>query len=131
MVLRQNAEGLIYGITYVDHQTQSVFNGSALGKLYSAKAIQKRCGLNELVHQKTAVYKVKKSDGISLQSDSREVRHTSVGENSKKSITGDDTNVIAKFVNALTQSEYDSSYLPNQLKGKKKKKKRKGQSDNQ
>jgi hypothetical protein len=131
MVLRQNAEGMIYGITYVDHQTQSVFNGSTLGKLYSAKAIQERCGLNELVHQKTTVYKVKKSDGISLQSDSREVRPTSVGENSKKSITGDDTNVIAKFVNALTQSEYDSSYLPNQLKGKMKKKKRKGQSDNQ
>jgi len=42
VVLRQNKDGIIYGITYVDHQTKSVFNGSDLGKNYSAKAIQER-----------------------------------------------------------------------------------------
>lgn len=44
MVLRQNKEGIIYGITYVDHQTKSVFNGSDLGKAYSAKMILERTG---------------------------------------------------------------------------------------
>ncbi len=44
-VLRQSEEGRIYGITYVDHRTQSVFNGSELGKQYSAKAMQERLGL--------------------------------------------------------------------------------------
>ena len=43
VALRKNDTGLIYGITYVDHQTKCVFNGSALGKQYSAKAIQERC----------------------------------------------------------------------------------------
>jgi len=43
MVLRQNDNGLIYGITYVDFRTKSVFNGSDLGKQYSAKAILERC----------------------------------------------------------------------------------------
>jgi len=43
MLLRQNANGLLYGITYIDHQTKCVFNGSALGKVYSAKGIQERC----------------------------------------------------------------------------------------
>jgi hypothetical protein len=42
VVLRQNQEGLIYGITYVDHKTKTVFNGSDLGKQYSAKAILER-----------------------------------------------------------------------------------------
>ncbi|MDB5143612.1 MAG: relaxase [Mucilaginibacter sp.] len=42
-VLRQNAEGVIYGITYVDHRSRCVFNGSAIGKTYSAKAILERC----------------------------------------------------------------------------------------
>lgn len=42
-VLRKNDTGLIYGITYVDHRSKSVFNGSTLGKNYSAKAIQERC----------------------------------------------------------------------------------------
>lgn len=43
-VLRRNADELIYGITYVDYRTKCVFNGGDLGKEYSAKAIQKRCG---------------------------------------------------------------------------------------
>lgn len=42
IVLRENKEGIIYGITYVDHQTKSVFNGSDLGKAYSAKMILER-----------------------------------------------------------------------------------------
>ncbi|MCF2505168.1 relaxase/mobilization nuclease domain-containing protein [Dyadobacter sp. CY107] len=42
-VLRKNDSALIYGITYVDHRSKAVFNGSSLGKNYSAKAIQERC----------------------------------------------------------------------------------------
>jgi hypothetical protein len=41
-VLRQNAEGRLYGITFVDNQNKVVFNGSDLGKGYSAAAIQSR-----------------------------------------------------------------------------------------
>ncbi len=43
-VLRQNEDGIIYGVTYVDNHTKCVFNGSALGKPYSAKGILERCG---------------------------------------------------------------------------------------
>ncbi|MDN3548793.1 relaxase/mobilization nuclease domain-containing protein [Mucilaginibacter aquaedulcis] len=42
-IIRRNEEGLIYGITYVDHQSKCVFNGSNLGKAYSANAIRERC----------------------------------------------------------------------------------------
>ncbi|MBS0027110.1 relaxase/mobilization nuclease domain-containing protein [Chitinophaga hostae] len=42
LVARQNDQGLIYGLTYVDHKTQSVFNGSDLGKAYSANQLQTR-----------------------------------------------------------------------------------------
>ncbi len=41
-VLRQNAEGRLYGITFVDNQNKVVFNGSDLGKGYSAAALQSR-----------------------------------------------------------------------------------------
>ncbi len=44
VVLRQNKEGIIYGVTYVDHQTKCIFNGSDLGKAYSAKMILERTG---------------------------------------------------------------------------------------
>ena len=44
-VLRQNKEGLLYGITYIDFKTGCVFNGSDLGKEYSAKGMLQRCAV--------------------------------------------------------------------------------------
>lgn len=42
VVPRINAAGLLYGITYIDHEGKCVFNGSDLGKTYSANAIRER-----------------------------------------------------------------------------------------
>lgn len=39
VIFRQNEEGRLYGVTYIDQQTQCVFNGSDLGKAYSANAL--------------------------------------------------------------------------------------------
>jgi len=39
VIFRQNEEGRLYGITFVDHQSKAVFNGSDLGKTYSAAAL--------------------------------------------------------------------------------------------
>jgi len=41
-VLRQNTEGRLFGITFVDNQNKVVFNGSDLGKSYSAAALQSK-----------------------------------------------------------------------------------------
>ncbi|MFX8106709.1 hypothetical protein ABTK92_20800, partial [Acinetobacter baumannii] len=38
----QNAQGRLYGITFVDNQNKCVFNGSDLGKGYSVAAIQSK-----------------------------------------------------------------------------------------
>ncbi|MBD1362944.1 relaxase/mobilization nuclease domain-containing protein [Mucilaginibacter sp. ZT4R22] len=35
-ILRQNDEGRIYGVTFIDQKNKAVFNGSDLGKTYSA-----------------------------------------------------------------------------------------------
>jgi len=40
MLSHASQTGAVYGLTYVDHRTKSVFNGSDLGKQYSAKHIQ-------------------------------------------------------------------------------------------
>lgn len=42
VLFRKNADGVIYGITFVDNRNKVVFNGSDLGKAYSAKAITER-----------------------------------------------------------------------------------------
>lgn len=41
-VMRKSPEGRVYGITFIDHKSRSVFNGSDLGKAYSAKGILDR-----------------------------------------------------------------------------------------
>ncbi|MFB9844098.1 relaxase/mobilization nuclease domain-containing protein [Mucilaginibacter ginsenosidivorans] len=43
LLVRQNADGVVYGLTFVDHERKVVFNGSELGKAFSAKAILDRC----------------------------------------------------------------------------------------
>src|SRR5450432_1770518 len=48
-VLRQNEIGLIYGITFVDHLNKAVFNGSELGKQFSAAAIQNKFQTNKSI----------------------------------------------------------------------------------
>ncbi|MBB2148968.1 relaxase/mobilization nuclease domain-containing protein [Pedobacter gandavensis] len=63
LVLRQNDQGRIYGATFVDHQSKAVFNGSDLGKLYSANAMMERISsedrlrsfLKPVIQQKTYV----------------------------------------------------------------------------
>ena len=42
VLFRQNEEGRIYGVTFVDNKAKVVFNGSDLGKAYGAKAITDR-----------------------------------------------------------------------------------------
>lgn len=44
LIFRQNEKGLIYGATYIDHKNRVVFNGSDLGKPFSAKGILERLG---------------------------------------------------------------------------------------
>lgn len=44
VLFRRNEEGRLYGVTFIDHNTKSVFNGSDLGKSYSANALSQWFG---------------------------------------------------------------------------------------
>jgi hypothetical protein len=130
-VLRQNVDGIIYGITYVDHHTKCVFNGSDLGKQYSAKAIQERYHQGDQAERKLILVDTKEQAGSqknmatlieinpALITGSESVRHTiGMGE-------------LPKALDAVMSPEFNNSYVPYQLKGKNKKKKRKRISNNQ
>lgn len=112
LIYRQNSQGLIYGITYIDHTTKCVFNGSALGVKYAAKAIQERCGGSELkASGKIYKNKLEKMEAITSPSfiSDRELQ---------------------KIIDSIIQPSFPEDYVPSQLKGRRKKRKRKGQSDN-
>ena len=42
LVLRRNGTGRIYGVTFIDHRSRTVLNGSRLGKEFSANTLD-RC----------------------------------------------------------------------------------------
>ncbi len=41
VVFRENDEGRIYGATFIDHRNREVYNGSRLGKEFSANAFER------------------------------------------------------------------------------------------
>ncbi len=53
VVLRYTEEGRIYGVTFIDHNTMTVLNGSRLGKEFSANAINDRFNNPENAHSDT------------------------------------------------------------------------------
>lgn len=122
MVLRQNTDGIIYGLTYVDHKTKCVFNGSDLGKQYSAKGIQEKCAQNNGISQN----EVQKHQHATTQQE-----HQNHYSNKQQASLADILAAanIGKAADDLIQPIQGSNYIPHQLK-KTKKKKRKNISNN-
>jgi len=112
-VVRQNAEGRIYGITFVDNRTKCVFNGSDLGKQYSAKAILDR------------LTKIPEKDKVGVavsQFQSRPTKATGAVSAFGETKHGKDLNIISDIMGAhLDKSDVDSNL-------RKKRKKRRGKS---
>lgn len=104
LVVRQNDQGIIYGLTYVDHRTKCVINGSDLGKSYSAKAILERCN----THQKFK--------NVAQQA---QPNHTKNLDGNLKL-----EHAAAALSNDLLQQESTADTMPFDLKKKRKKRKR-------
>lgn len=112
-VVRQNAEGKIYGITFVDNQTKCVFNGSDLGKGYSAKAI---------LDQLTDIPEKGKVEIPTIKSQPKSGHAIGETLSSTPTTPGTKTNLLFDIIGAhLDKSDVDSNL-------KKKRKKRKGRS---
>ncbi|WP_366045966.1 hypothetical protein [Flavobacterium sp.] len=127
-VFRKNAEGLLYGITYVDHTTKCVFNGSTLGKQYSAKAIQERCTSINQEEQKMPNLVGEKLHEIKFETPKSEIVAALFGDDFRDNKYVGSSTIMGQLAEMLTQAEQTSNYLPYELKNKKKK--RRGQSNN-
>ena len=115
-VLRQNAEGRLYGITFVDNQNKAVFNGSDLGKGFSASALQSRlAAANDNILTK---------DELNTDSSSRTLqKEIKLQKQQGKTVVS--TTKVENLIDILlsTKEQYDNT--PNNLLKKKRKKKKK------
>lgn len=121
VLLRQNAEGRLYGITFVDNITKCVFNGSDLGKGYSAAAIQSRLA-------ETAANKVLEQEDNKTGSAAGGLQKVfNQQKEHEKSISASSKTETPLDVLLSTKEQYDN--VPGNLM-KKKKKKRKRNNNN-
>jgi len=121
-VLRQNQDGLIYGITFVDHQNKSVFNGSDMGKQYSANGILDRFKHANLI-QSTDANTLSQDRQMLTPSDKQKQTDTVIPADVSREIAAD------SLLDDLLKVEYGADYMPGQWK-KKRRRKRRNQSNN-
>lgn len=117
-VLRTNDTGIVYGITYVDHRTKCVFNGSALGKNYSAKAIQERCAPNSNSHSEGLSHHLKP------QLDKTRAQYTNGQKELFSRIGQHGLNEDLPGSNSLLDPVKQDGFVPGQLRSSKRKKKK-------
>ena len=114
-VVRRNENGVVYGMTYIDYKNKVVFNGSDLGKEYSAKALVERMAQSIVKDPELWIsQKPKIAKAISEEQK----------ENQDIAIEKEKTTDFEKAVELLMGSVKENNYIPYQLLQKKKKKTR-------
>lgn len=122
VVVRQNNEGRIYGVTFIDHNNRIALNGSRLGKEFSANAINNLFqDVSETGLKTTTLKEINKK----TEYESPEYTDKSISENqdkstNKESLIGD----ILKMI--FGKSGYHDDDNPNSTKRNRKKKRRYG-----
>ncbi|WP_202552319.1 relaxase, partial [Ginsengibacter hankyongi] len=112
LVVRQNTDGIIYGLTYIDHKTKCVFNGSDIGKEYSAKSILATCGIEQLIPKQelSAEFKISTSKSGNM--------HTEIDRQPELKKN------LLSALDAVLSPEETFNYVPYHLRKQKKKKRK-------
>lgn len=129
-VLRRSEQGKLYGITYVDHTTKCIFNGSALGKSYSARMLEERCGHRENQNQKAGAVSLLKESPATRNKDASRPSENWIGNKNQDTPTAAMAdNYPVRLIDLLVQTEWQPDSVPGELRARRKRRKRKGQSD--
>ena len=111
VVLRKGKDGIVFGITYVDHKTKCVFNGSDLGKAYSAKAVLEKCA--PILSEQPAISVAEKIK------ETTQINHPSIKPKESVSISRQNN-----FNPGLPLTVPSPGYIPSEFKKKKKRRKK-------
>lgn len=114
VLFRRSEQGDAYGITFIDHRNRVVFNGSTLGKAYSAKGILERVSRP-----------LKAAEATQSPSLQPELSQAAAPDQLLLFTPGEQGNVSAEFLEDLLRHEQIYNTLPAELRGKKRRKKKK------
>ncbi|WEK17954.1 MAG: relaxase/mobilization nuclease domain-containing protein [Candidatus Pedobacter colombiensis] len=118
-VLRQNKDGIIYGITYVDHKSKSIFNGREIGTNYSAKGI-----LDRFLPKQIPAPSLLNGKEKPLPTNPANVPNPPAEKGFGVSSSTPSQDNPASLLQELMEPEHGVDYIPYHLSGKKKKKKK-------
>lgn len=131
--IRQNADGRIYGITFVDNYRKVVFNGSDLGKAYSPKALETIFKSASQTEQDHKINPSPKPAAESIQPDIKKEEALTKNKKQGKEATADITKqsladhnystTSPSVIEELIRGEKTDQYIPAELKRKRKKRK--------
>ncbi len=110
VLFRQNDTGRIYGVTFIDHESRTVLNGSRLGKDFSANVF------NDLLTGSRTLTGNSKQE---MQEHTPEYNPTGHIENTGKTIAG-----LFSLLSGGDDTPPDNSQIPPPKKKKKKKQRR-------
>jgi len=114
MVFRKSETGKLYGITYVDHVTRCVLNGSALGKNYSAKGMLERLDT-----------RMKTGDALEVNT----VLRPEFKEQLQTAFEDPLQGISIKLLELLFKPEWQPDNVPAALKKKRRRRKKRGGSE--
>ncbi|MFC0773464.1 relaxase/mobilization nuclease domain-containing protein [Terrimonas alba] len=113
LAIRQNENGIVYGLTYIDHNTKTVFNGSDIGKQYSAKAILEKFGITQIVTQPQKPVDATNAEASTIERATAKEKQTELS--------------LPRIVEEIMNPTEEWLYVPYELKKRKKKKRRSAQ----
>ncbi|UKJ09200.1 relaxase/mobilization nuclease domain-containing protein [Solitalea lacus] len=119
--LRQNKEGILYEITYVDHRTKCVFNGNDLSKQYSAAGIVERTAAKEVNFLQPSRSMINTSDNFQAGKQQQTGNEFTSNDNWNNSIINRESRRLSEV---LFQTDSSGNYLPNSLKRIKKRRRK-------
>ncbi len=118
VAVRQNKDGIVYGLTYVDHNSKCVFNGRDIGPGYSAKGILDRWNKNLVPASST------ESQAISTYPVANDNYNITASQSVNTSKNASAPGLSTSLLDELTQHEQTHETLPYELRAKKKKRKK-------
>lgn len=123
MVLRTSKEGSVYGITYIDFKTKCIFNGSALGKNFSAKGVLD--SINNHLQTTDSMRLNQINRPIESSQTNIQIASTKIGTEQENGTDKPQSNEGNDLIQQLLQPEHTAQYIPFDWKKKRKRKRRK------
>ncbi|HAO07938.1 MAG TPA: relaxase [Chryseobacterium sp.] len=121
-VVRKNDNGRIYGMTFIDHRSRTVWNGSRLGKEFSANMFHDRW-INE-DGQKIKNDHRTKSD-TDLPTDNSVYKLTHPHSDLNRSGEGNSLDFLAGILPSAQNEDYEESEFADQIRKRKKRRRKK------